>query len=189
MKKGNPQGKGLTPVLDQWRSLQPAAVAAKPPRRILADYFTTLLVLSAEFRFKPAVGNNYHLYLRKGRWRLSLVAPAEWGARDAGEYLGRCELQADMTWRLDPVTDLDERKELTQALKAFHDGFVSLLDREEVLEDSLPFYVRDLPYYQRLLAAGLASSLKQSLRLSGLTGSSGRHWLAGTPTPTLGQLD
>lgn len=185
MKNGNPQGKGLTPVLDQWRSLQPAAVTAKAPRRILADYFTTLLVLSAEFRFKPAVGNDYHLYLRNGAWRLSLVGPGEWGDRDPGEYLGRCELQLDMTWRLEPVADLAHREALTRSLKAFHEGFLTLLDREDALEDSLPFYVCDLPYYQRLLAAGLASSLRQSLGLAGLTGSSGREWLARLPAPPL----
>lgn len=186
MKQANPQGKGGVPVLDAWRGAQPAHVRAKPPRQILADYFTTLLVLSAEFRFKPVVGQSYHLYLRGSRWRLSLIAPTEWRDRAPGPYLGHCELRPDMTWSLEPVEDLAEQDELTAALQAFQEGFVSLLDREDALEDGLPFYVGALPFYQRLLASGLASSLSQSLEVSRLTGNSGREWLSGTPLPRLG---
>ena len=185
MKQANPQGKGGVPVLDAWRGAQPARVRAKPPRQILADYFTTLLVLSAEFRFRPVVGQPYHLYLRDSGWRLSLIAPAEWRDKAPGPCLGRCELQPDMTWTLEPVDDLADQDTLTEALKAFQDGFVSLLDRDDSLEDGLPFYVRELPFYQRLLASGLASSLSETLRVSRLTGSSGRAWLAGTPVPRL----
>lgn len=189
MKQANPQGKGGVPVLDAWRGAQPAQVRAKPPRQILADYFTTLLVLSAEFRFKPVVGQRYHLYLHGSRWRLSLVAPAEWRDRAPGPCLGQCELQPDMTWTLEPVSDVAEQDELTEALQAFQDGFMSLLDRDDALEEGLPFYVRELPFYQRLLASGLASSLSQSLEVAKLTGNSGRAWLAGTPLPRLGAPD
>lgn len=189
MKQANPQGKGGVPVLDAWRGAQPARVRAKSPRQILADYFTTLLVLSADFRFKPVPGQVYHLYLQGSRWRLSLIAPAEWRGKAPGPCLGRCELQADMTWTLEPAADLADQGKLTEALKAFQEGFQSLLDRDEALEEGLPFYVRELPFYQRLLAAGLASSLSQSLEVSRLTGNSGRQWLAGTPLPRLGAGD
>ncbi len=184
-KNGNPQGKGLVPALEQWRSTQPALVRARSPREVLGDYFTTLLVLSAEFSFKPSVDVDYYLYRRAGGWVLSLIAPAEWGERLPGPCLGRCELLPDMTWQLEPAEDLADYPEMRDALEAFHEGFLTLLDREGSLEDNLPFYVRDLPYYRRLLAAGLSNSLKQSLALSGLDERHSREWLTGTPLPRL----
>jgi hypothetical protein len=187
--QGNPQGKGLVPVLDAWRSTRPAQVTAKTPRQVLADYFTTLLVLSAEFGFKPVVGTPYHLYLRAGRWRLSLVSPAEWRERAPGPCLGVCTLQVDMTWALELAPEASGNPELMDALESFREGFISLLDSDATLEASLPFYVRDLPYYQRLLASGMASSLRQTLEIAGLTGTSGQAWLAGSPLPRLGQPD
>ncbi len=182
----NPQGKGLTPVLEEWRGAQPARITAKPPQQVLADYFTTLLVLSAEFSFKPAPGVDYFLYLRQGGWVLSLISPAEWRAGAPGPCLGRCELQLDMTWTLEPGENLAEVPELLDALAAFQEGFVDLLDGEAPLEESLPYYVAQLPYYRRLLAAGMAKSLASSMSLAGLTGHSGRHWLATSPLPRLG---
>ena len=88
----NPQGKGLVPVLDAWQSLQPAAVAPKSAPRLLGDYMVSLLVLSAEFSFKPVPGKPYYLYWREGDWQLSLISPVEWGLRLPGECLGECQL-------------------------------------------------------------------------------------------------
>lgn len=181
----NPQGKGLTPVLDEWRGAQPAQVKAKPPRKVLADYFTTLLVLSADFSFKPAPGVGYYLYLRGDQWLLSLISPQEWRGRGPGPCAGRCELQRDMTWALTPADDLAEQADLVAALAAFQEGFMALLDSEAPLEESLPYYVAQLPYYRRLLAAGMAKSLDLSLALAGLSGHSGRHWLESSPLPRL----
>jgi hypothetical protein len=178
---GNPQGKGLTPVLEQWRAAQPSLVRSRTPREVLADYFTTLLVLSAEFSFRPAPGVSYFLYLREGRWELSLIAPAEWGERRPGPCLGRCELLPDMSWSLETAEGLEQQPELLAALEAFRTGFAAMLDRDGNLEDSLPFYVRELPYYRRLLAAGLANTLSRSLARSGLAGRSSRRWLAQAP--------
>ncbi|MEM0953753.1 MAG: DUF2452 domain-containing protein [Pseudomonadota bacterium] len=186
---GNPQGKGLTPVLSEWQSAQPALIRQRTPRQVIGDYFTTLLVLSAEFNFKPASGVSYYLYLRDPAWKLSLIAPEEWLGRAPGPCLGRCELHPDMTWQLEPRQDAGENAELGAALDAFHNGFLDLLDRDERLEDSLPHYVSHLPYYRRLLAAGLASSLKASLELSGLTQRKGREWLKAAARPGLGHTD
>ena len=174
----NPQGKGLVPVLEAWHGAQPALVEAKPPGRILADYFTTLLVLSAEFAFKPCQGVDYYLYRAGDAWQLSLIGPDEWGERLPGPCLGRCELRRDMTWRLHPAEDIDQHPSLLEAMERFHEGFVHLLDQAENLEEGLPFYAEQLPYYQRLLAAGMASSLSQSIQLAGLGGESSRRWLA-----------
>lgn len=181
VNNGNPQGKGLVPVLEQWRAAQPSLVRSRTPREVLADYFTTLLVLSAEFSFRPAVGVSYFLYLREGRWELSLIAPAEWGERRPGPCLGRCELLPDMSWTLETAAGLDRQPGLLAALETFHAGFVAMLDRDGSLEDNLPFYVRELPYYRRLLASGLANSLSRSLAQSGLAGRSSRRWLQQAP--------
>jgi hypothetical protein len=184
-KNPNPQGKGLTPVLDQWRGSQPSLVRAKTPRQVLADYFTTLLVLSAEFSFKPAPGIDYFLYLREEIWQLSLISPAEWRDRAPGPCLGRCQLLPDMTWSLALDPGAADHPALVSALRTFQQGFLTLLDVDATLEETLPFYVADLPYYRRLLAAGMANSLSQSLSLAGLNGSSGRRWLELSPLPRL----
>ncbi len=186
MKRGNPQGKGLVPVLEAWQGVQPRAVTAKTPGRVLADYFTTLLVLSAEFSFKPVPGVDYFLYRRGSGWMLSLIAPEEWRSRSPGACLGQCRLQLDMTWSLELLADLGEDTELRSALAAFHEGFLSLLEAHQTLEAGLPHYVETLPYYRRLLAAGLANSLAGSLMLSQLGERGADYWLeAAGATPLL----
>ena len=172
----NPQGKGLVPVVDAWRGAQPSVVRSKSPDRILADYFTSLLVLSSEFQFRPSRGGSYYLYLVGGNWRLSLISPPEWGSRQPGPCLGRCQLNAEMTWSLDVTSDIEAQPGLVEALEKFHEGFMHLLDQPGRLEDSLPFYSAQLAYYPRLFAAGLSSSLAQSLQLSGLADKTGRQW-------------
>ena len=174
---GNPQGKGLVPTLEAWHATQPQGVEEKSAGRILTDYFITLLVLSAEFDFRPVPGSAYYLYLRDTRWRLSLISPEEWGKRMPGRCLGRCRLQTDMTWSLELIADLQHDAPMRDALVGFHGGFLELLERHETLEDGLPHYVAGLPYYRRLLAAGLATSLSRSLYISGLADRSARHWL------------
>jgi hypothetical protein len=181
----NPQGKGLVPVLEDWRGLQPAAVRSRTPREVLRDYMVTSLVISAEMRFKPRPGVDYYLYLAGHEWRLSLVSPEEWCGRQPGPCLGCCVLQPDMTWRLTPADDIGEHPELTEALEAFQRGFVAWLDRDGTLEDHLPFHVRQLPYYRRLLAAGMSSSLQHSLARSGLDARRSRAWLSAGELPAL----
>ena len=185
MSAGNPQGKGVVPVMDAWRAAQPATVQAKFPRQLLKDYFTGMLVLSAEFTFKPRRGVNYYLYLAGNSWRLSLIAPGEWGDHSPGVCLAQCELQDDMTWQLELEREVDDQPVLVEALRTFHDDFVNLLDQETTLEESLPYCVRELSYHRRVAAAGLASSLLQSLKLAGLAGNSAKSWLGGIPRISL----
>lgn len=177
MTRANPQGKGLVPLLEAWHSAQPVAVKAKSEQHILADYFTSLLVLSAEFAFKPRPGVRYHLYLATQGWQLSLISPNEWGSRIPGPYLGRARLRADMTWQIEVDAAIDAESDMAEALDAFQEGFRSLVAREGTLEANLPFYRRELPYYRRLAAAGLSSSLARSVALSGLGNTSGKLWL------------
>jgi hypothetical protein len=41
----------------------------------------------------------------------------------------------------------------------------------------LPYYVPQLPFYQRLLATGLASSISKTAEISGLSGRDAKFWL------------
>ena len=174
-KNPNPQGKGLVPVLAHWRETRPSGVAAKGPGQLLLDWFNSALVLSAQFRFRPVPGRDYYLYLRDGDWRLSLIAPEEWGTRQFGDCLGCCRLQSDMTWSIAPREDLRQYPALSQALARLAESFLSSLDSDDLVEENLPAYRRELPYFQRLLATGLGTSLQESLRRAGSEGVTARQ--------------
>ena len=75
---GNPEGKGLNGFLLDWYQSEPRGVVAKPQRQVLAEFFTSMLVLSAQFKYKPAIGVDNYLYWIDGEWSLSLIAPDEW---------------------------------------------------------------------------------------------------------------
>ena len=182
-KNPNPQGKGLVPVMQDLHAVLPHNVASKPAVQILADYFTSMLVLSARFRFRPVVGQEYFLYRVDGDWSLSLIRPEEWTDARRAAYVGRCELHTDMTWTIDPAPDLSERPDVLQALASFHDDFVASLDSDDALEDALPYYVSTAPYYQRLLASALSRSLRGSMDLGGQLALAGRNWLAHATAP------
>ncbi len=187
----NPQGKGLVPVLEQWASIRPVEIPVKAARTLLNDYVVSLLVLSAQFRFKPVPGNPYYLYRSGGEWRLSLIAPWEWSESGAGIFVGSCRLRPDMTWEMSPAEDLDSHSALVEDLVDFVRAFVADLDCQGTLEDGLPFYVSSLPFYQRMLATGLAVSLQTSTRAGGLAGRDASFWLtefaaSAVPAPGIG---
>lgn len=162
-KKPNPQGKGLVPVLADWESSRPIAVQPREPAELVFDWFVSALVLSSAFRFKPALGQDYYLYARAGRWQLSLVAPQEWGDKEVGDCLGKCRLARDMTWSMEAAEDLEQKPELRAALHEVIESFTRGLDSDAALDETLPGYRRELPYYQRLLATGLGTSLRRSV--------------------------
>ncbi|WP_040482161.1 DUF2452 domain-containing protein [Luminiphilus syltensis] len=175
--EGNPDGKGVVPVLQDWGALAPGGVRPKAPAQVLVDYWSSLLVLSARFDFKVLPGRWYHLYRVRDNWQLSLISPSEWGARLPGPYLCDCQLRSDMTWEL-RFDDLAlEDTALREALAAFFGGFTDSLSSAEALEDSLPLYQSNLPYRQRMLATALSSSLTHSLKLSGLDNVRSHVWL------------
>ncbi|MEM8660745.1 MAG: DUF2452 domain-containing protein [Pseudomonadota bacterium] len=185
MNTSNPQGKGLVPVLTDWQGMQPAMIRRRSAQQVLRDYFVGLLVISAECAFQPRRGIVYFMYRVKDGWRLSLLSPQDWSIRQPGPLLGECQLLEDMTWSLTPAADLAEQPDLLAALEAFQQGFVEWLDNDGTLEDHLPFHVRELPYYRRLVAAGLARSLKSSMAASGLDAKSSRVWLQTSDLPRL----
>ena len=173
----NPQGKGQVTVLQHWEGSRPAVVLAKNERTLLTDYAISVLILSARFQFKPVPGNTYHLYRGDDSWRLSLIAPEEWRGPGLGAYVGACYLRTDMTWYLIPAEGLENDEALVDALDEFVVNFTASLNTGGTLEEGLPFYVPQLPFYQRLLATGLASSISQSAAAQGLADHSARYWL------------
>ncbi len=165
-KNPNPQGKGLVPVLQDWGSMQTGVVRAKSAADFLRDYCVSSLVIAAKFRFKPVVGNTYYLYAGQDDWTLSLIAPHEWNLRKTNEFLASCRLRRDMTWEMEIVPSAEGGATLARA-KQFIQGFVETLSEQDSISENLPLYVGSLPYYQRMLATALSSSLQRSLPPTG----------------------
>lgn len=169
-RKNTHQGKGLVLVLQDLSSAAPFELSAKSSDEAAQDYCWSALVLSAAFGFRVVPGQSYYLYLQTGAWKLSLISPDEWGHRLPGTYVGTCDLRVDMTWSL--VFD-----ESIAAGSVVHDALLQYLTgiREQLLESGswealLRRGERHLPYQQRVLTTALASSLRQSLALSGQSG-------------------
>ena len=180
---GNPEGKGVNGFLQDWRQSQPQGVVAKPRPAILAEFFTSMLVLSAEFKFRPAVGAAYYLYWINDEWSLSLIAPEEWSQERRNAFAGTCVLQHDMTWTIDPSDRLAEDNPVSTAVGRFYDAFVGKLETDDSLEEVLPSYVGRLPYFQRLYASALGRSLRATITLGDQAATSSRQWLQLFPKP------
>ena len=163
MKIANPQGKAALPLLAALQQARPGEVFEKPARDILRDFCLSALVLGADFRFKPVPGKVYYLYYQAPRWKLSLIAPHEWTRDDGRDYVARCHLQPDTTWQVDPDPEGMEAPQVKAALSAHIEGFNNRVTEAGSVEAALPFYIPSLPYYQRVLASGLAVSLGQSI--------------------------
>ena len=173
---GNPEGKGLNEFLSDRNRSEPHGVVAKPKRRLLREFFTSMLVLSAGFKFRPVTGKTYYLYCLDHEWSLSLVGPDEWSYEKRSNYGATCVLQTDMTWKIDPSSRLSENSHASEAIRQYYDAFLGMLDTNSALEKILPFHLGKLPYYQRLYASALSRSLYISLLLGDQTAISGRQW-------------
>jgi Protein of unknown function (DUF2452) len=58
-------------------------------------------IYQAEVGFKPVMGYDYFLYLKKNnKYLISMVAPEEWGSNPPYEYVASCRLLADHTWEV-----------------------------------------------------------------------------------------
>ncbi|MBT8091338.1 MAG: hypothetical protein KJO01_14120 [Gammaproteobacteria bacterium] len=181
---GNPEGKGLNGFLFDWYRSEPRGVVAKPRRQVLAELFTSMLVLSATFKYRPAVGAANYLYWINGEWCLSLVAPDEWSqARRAG-FAGTCVLQRDMTWTIAPSELLAEDSPVSGAIGRFFGAFAEMLDTDLTLEEILPFYAGKMPYYQRLYASALSRSMRAAVTLGDQASTSCRQWYMLLPQQT-----
>jgi len=165
----NPQGKGLVPILNDVASSR-TKIEIRPKKidQIAGELFTSMFVLESEFAFKPVVGTDYYLYQKDDRFRLSLVNPDQWAGELFGRFIGRCVLERDITWTL----EMDERAPKDQSLIQFiqekKHAFENAMENAVQLGDMLPVYYASLPYYQKLFASALASSLGVSMQLSGI---------------------
>lgn len=173
---GNPEGKGLNGFLLDWHRSEPRGVVAKPRRQVLAELFTSMLVLSATFKYRPVVGGANYLYRSNGEWSLSLIAPDEWSQERQAGFAGACVLQPDMTWTIAPSDRLAEDNAVSDAIGRFYDAFAQMLDTDLTLEEVLPFYARKSPYYQRLYASALSRSVRAAVTLGDQASTSCRQW-------------
>jgi len=178
---GNPEGKGVNGFMLDWYRSEPRGVVAKPQRQILAEFFTSMLVLSAAFKFRPAVGVANYLYWIDDGWSLSLIAPDEWSDERRVGFAGTCVLQRDMTWTIAPASQLTEDNPVSDAIGRFYDAFVETFDTDLTLEEILPFYVGKLSYYQRLYANALSRSVRAAVTLGDQASTSCRQWFALLP--------
>jgi hypothetical protein len=140
-----------------------------------------MLVLSAHFKYKPAIGVDNYLYWVDDSWRLSLIAPQQWADKHRSGFVGTCVLHADMTWTIDPSEQLLGRGPVSDAVARFFDAFAETLDTDLTLEEILPFYVRRMPYWQRLHASGLSRSIRGAVTLGGQTSIKARDWRLALP--------
>ena len=118
----NPDGKGLNGFLLDWYASEPRGVTAKPQRQVLAEFFTSMLVLSASFKYKPAVGTENYLYLIDGEWSLSLIHPDQWSGERREGFVGCCLLHEDMTWTITPSAQVQSKTRIQEALSRFLRG-------------------------------------------------------------------
>jgi hypothetical protein len=174
--KGNPEGKGDHAFLTDWCATEPRGVVAKPERRVLAELFTSMLVLSAAFKYRPVPGGSNYLYWIDGQWSLSLIAPCEWSDERRAGFAGTCVLQRDMTWTIVPSDRLSEGGPVSGAIRRFFDGFAAMLDTDLTLEEVLPYYVGRLDYYQRLFASALSRSVSAAVTRGDQAALSCRQW-------------
>ncbi len=178
---GNPEGKGNNGFLLDWERTEPRGVVVKERRQLLAEFFTSMLILSAKFKFRPAIGATTYLYWIDEEWSLSLIGPEQWSDERRAAFAGTCILQADMTWTLNPSPQLREEGPVTDAMARFYEAFAEKLDTDLTLEEILPFYVGTMPYYQRLFASALSRSVRAAVILGDQTATSCRDWQALLP--------
>ena len=177
----NPEGKGVNELLLDINQSRPTGSVAKPGSQIIADMFTSMLILSSGFKYKPLVGAANYLYRVRDEWSLSLIAPGEWSSSRRAGFVGICLLQNDMTWTIAPSTQLSQNNRTSDALRRFYNAFVKSLNTDLTLEEVLPFYVDKLPYYPRLYANALSHSIFTSIVLGEQTATCCRDWGALTP--------
>ena len=173
---GNPDGKGANGFMLDWYQTEPRGVIAKPQHQVLAEFFTSMLVLSAKFKYKPAIGVANFLYWVNDEWSLSLIAPHEWSDERRAGFAGKCQLQRDMTWTITPSELLSEDNAVSDAVGRFYDAFAETLDTDRTLEEILPFYVGTMPYYQRLHASALSRSIRSAVILGDQSSKRCRDW-------------
>jgi hypothetical protein len=168
-KNPNPQGKGLSPVLEGLSQSRPRIVV--PPKQIdqiSSELFTSLFVLKSKFQFRPVAGKPYWLYRIEDEFKLLMTPPGQWSSGHPGQYIGECVLQEDATWTLTLDEQAAEDASLLDLIEEERRRLEQSLEEADNVEDAMPRYIASMPFYCRLLAYGLGSSLRQSMRASGI---------------------
>ncbi|MFT5482147.1 MAG: hypothetical protein ACI9GW_000795 [Halieaceae bacterium] len=177
LKHGNPQGKGLIPVLESLEALRQLPARDRSSQEWLLDYLAGALVVSAKFSFRPLPNRAYYLYWCEGEWSLSIISPAEWGDRLHTSPVAQCTLRDDYSWKLSPHEAVAHNPDLLTALATFQAGFMTFIDTPIPLVDNLPFCQAELPWYPRVMALGLSKSLKVSMDRAGTGNQTGQALL------------
>lgn len=177
----NTDGKGLNGFMLDWYRTAPRGVVAKPQRQVLSEFFTSMLILSSSFKYKPVTGVANYLYLINDQWSLSLIAPEQWTEQHQAGFVGRCELQRDMTWTIEPSDNLANQGYVADGVRRFYKAFADTLDTDLPLEEVLPFYVAHMPYYQRLYASAMSRSVRATVSMTDKAPRSCRDWRAALP--------
>lgn len=160
----NPQGKASLAILNDLQSFTPVNVKSKDIPRWLTDLFTSLLVLSAKFSFKPVMNKEYYMYFNDDQWQLSLIEPQAW--KDCPYiFFATCRLHEDKSWSITPTNHWEDNHCLRERINEMRQAFFDTINTDEPVINSLPYYADHLPYHQRVAANGLAKSLKLSLEL------------------------
>jgi len=168
-KTPNPQGKGLSSLLQGLDRSRPAIPL--PPKqidRISSELFTSLFILNSEFQFRPVVGRSYWLYRIDGRFKLLLLGPDDWSAGHPGRFIGECVLQEDITWTLTLDGQAARDRDLLRYIETERRRLQETLEQSPSLDEAMPVYVATMPFYRRLLAYGLGSSLRISMQAAGI---------------------
>ena len=174
MKKPNPQGKGLVPIMESLLSSQTqVCVPPKHIEQISSELFTSLFVLHSKFSFKPVVGKSYWLYRRKDNsFHLSMIEPVEWGHSGFGQTIGECVLQQDLTWTLQLDIQAADDEALLTLIAEQRAQLETAMRDAQTIDEVMPVYLASLPFYQRVFASALANSLSMSMQKSGIQGLS-----------------
>ncbi len=173
IKTPNPQGKGLVPVLAALSAANYRSVALpKQIEQIASELFTSMFVLESRFGFKPVPGKTYWLYCKNNCYKLSLLSPQQWSAMIFGELIGQCVLHEDLTWTLELSDEAVNDAEFMEYIAERRRLFGEQLQGADSVDDLLPVFQESLPFYQRVFASAMASSLGRSMQLSGISGLS-----------------
>lgn len=165
----NPQGKGQVMVMADLHKAQIGVpIRQKSLTQISNEWFTSLFVLSSECRFEAVPDQMYHLYRMDGRYRLLMLGPEDWAAGQPGDHLAQCRLHRDLTWSLELSEAALQDEALLKEIEIQKCTFERDLQESDSLEEALPYFVESMDYHQRVLAYGLAKSLKASMELDGI---------------------
>lgn len=168
-KNPNPQGKGLVPVLAALGNASSGVrIVPKRLEQMTADLFTSMFVLESRFSFKPVRGRKYWLYRYGERFQLSPVFPQQWSVPTFDQVIGCCELHDDLAWTLELSEETARDAAFLAYIRTRRETLEQALQASPTLEAALPVYVASLPFYQRVFASALASSLGKSMHLSGI---------------------